>query len=481
MWMSMCTRDGAPFPWVRCAASLVEQEERRRFGKKKLKVGNAKIGKGSFSKVFRASIDGLHTRLAVKQSRIKDTYHRQVMLREVFALRYLGDSAHIVPFVGAKFVAAPHGTTVSLVFARAESDLHTWLETRLSPLGGRMAVCLLRQLFEALSFLHDRCLVHRDIKPRNILVYPGLTGCPDLRLGDLGTCISLRNGLHSQHELVTTLYYRPPEVAWSRMIAETTGAVHGLTRRRTGSMMWPEASLTRLRGIALARLGECGVRVLREDRIGANTRLIVSFRSMDKDFVSDIRLCIDPDTHPGRCRVELRVCAETEVLASKGVDILRYLLEMRTTSVIPESERMIFSIDNPSSLRIQPRPTVDRIARSPYFEGYAGFFSYEQDVFSMGCTAYEVLFGTMYPLYHVKLEKKKNNNKSDICDKELLETVFRVCDTDGSPLIPPCSFFGDKKEGDDTLEDLIKQTAGLRHMCRYSARDCVRVLDHIGI
>ena len=66
---------------------------------------------------------------------------------------------------------------------------------------------ILRQLLEALAYLHERKLAHRDIKPENILI--SIAG--NAKLGDFGLCHST-----SSQRLLTTPcgspLYAPPEI-----------------------------------------------------------------------------------------------------------------------------------------------------------------------------------------------------------------------------------------------------------------------------
>lgn len=88
--------------------------------------------------------------------------------------------------------------------------------------------CLLQQLLDAVSFLHDRLLVHRDIKPTNILYHGSGPKLGTLVLCDFGLTRRLSKntvgggdgeggseGQPPQQQLsplVVTLYYRAVEI-----------------------------------------------------------------------------------------------------------------------------------------------------------------------------------------------------------------------------------------------------------------------------
>jgi len=52
--------------------------------------------------------------------------------------------------------------------------------------------CFAKQLLSALAYCHDRSVVHRDVKPENILLQTGDNGCSILKLADFGVARSLR-------------------------------------------------------------------------------------------------------------------------------------------------------------------------------------------------------------------------------------------------------------------------------------------------
>lgn len=52
--------------------------------------------------------------------------------------------------------------------------------------------CFTKQLLSALAYCHDRGVVHRDVKPENILLQTRDNGCETLKLADFGVALSLR-------------------------------------------------------------------------------------------------------------------------------------------------------------------------------------------------------------------------------------------------------------------------------------------------
>jgi cyclin-dependent kinase 12/13 len=82
---------------------------------------------------------------------------------------------------------------------------------------------IIRQLFEALHYLHERKIVHRDIKTSNILI----THRHQVKLADFGLtrCIESFDGRDQKSNLtnnVITMWYRPPELLLGSIKYSTT-------------------------------------------------------------------------------------------------------------------------------------------------------------------------------------------------------------------------------------------------------------------
>ena len=80
-------------------------------------------------------------------------------------------------------------------------------------LPAQWAATLLDQLLLALEAVHDAGLVHRDVKPANLLLEPTGAGRPHLRLGDFGVAVALNEPrLTAGPTVFGTPGYRAPEV-----------------------------------------------------------------------------------------------------------------------------------------------------------------------------------------------------------------------------------------------------------------------------
>ena len=70
---------------------------------------------------------------------------------------------------------------------------------------------IIKQLLQALSYLHSQNYVHRDVKPDNIL----LSSLGEIKLTDFDLCRKVVSGTNPEEKMsrnAVTLYYRPPEI-----------------------------------------------------------------------------------------------------------------------------------------------------------------------------------------------------------------------------------------------------------------------------
>ncbi|KAM7176587.1 cyclin-dependent kinase 6 [Macrochelys suwanniensis] len=99
-------------------------------------------------------------------------------------------------------------TKLTLVFEHVDQDLTTYLDKVPKPgVPTETIKDMMFQLLRGLDFLHSHRVVHRDLKPQNILV----TSSGQIKLADFGLAriYSFQMALTS---VVVTLWYRAPEV-----------------------------------------------------------------------------------------------------------------------------------------------------------------------------------------------------------------------------------------------------------------------------
>jgi len=88
-------------------------------------------------------------------------------------------------------------------------DLFSYIESKNGKLREVDAAAIIRQVLIALCFLHKNNIVHRDIKPDNILMAGLAAGCRVV-LTDFGAARKIQGRLHRMSTVVGTHEYAAP-------------------------------------------------------------------------------------------------------------------------------------------------------------------------------------------------------------------------------------------------------------------------------
>ena len=166
------------------------------------------LGEGAFGRVYKATHTLTHTEVAVKVMKIDKTV-AGLIEREVEALKKVSH-----PNLAQLYQACSVSGRCFLVQEYcAGKSLRTIISSRREPvIPDDLAASIFAQLTEAVRFLHERLIFHRDIKPDNII----LNRSGVVKLIDLGLCAMPADGNSLLTEYNGTRKYSAPEVLQRR-------------------------------------------------------------------------------------------------------------------------------------------------------------------------------------------------------------------------------------------------------------------------
>ncbi|MEM6471737.1 MAG: serine/threonine-protein kinase [Planctomycetota bacterium] len=174
----------------------------------------SKAGAGGMGQVYRARHKLMDRAVAIKllnQSTVEDEVAQQRFLREIRSLAKLSHHNIVTAFDARVFL----GRTC-LVTEWVDGDDLRELVRRDGPLSTEKALTCVRQAAEGLQYAHSVGLIHRDVKPANlILTPPGVVKLLDLGLAKLDAHsdfdFHVDDSLTAPHQFVGTAAYISPE------------------------------------------------------------------------------------------------------------------------------------------------------------------------------------------------------------------------------------------------------------------------------
>lgn len=163
------------------------------------------IGEGTFGRVYQSTrSDGLE--VAVKEIKLRDEV---LQMHEVWTLQRLGSHPNIVRLLDFSVRGDAGGLQeLTIVMEFCHCDLLALIRKGLAHAEVKN---LSAQLLCGLAFAHRQAVVHKDLKPANILV----TGQGTLKIADWGSS--------GRTKRCTTLWYRAPETLLLDGVADAPG------------------------------------------------------------------------------------------------------------------------------------------------------------------------------------------------------------------------------------------------------------------
>jgi eukaryotic-like serine/threonine-protein kinase len=176
------------------------------------------VGSGGMSTVFRARDLQLERRVAIKilhERYVDDAEYVERFRREARAVARLSH-----PNIVTVIDRGDEGGRQYIVFEHVEGENLKELVTRTGRLPPRRALELVIPVADGLAFAHEHGLVHRDVKPQNVL----LSSEGEIKVTDFGIARSLdvEHGVTQTGTVLGTSEYLAPEQASGEPVSPAT-------------------------------------------------------------------------------------------------------------------------------------------------------------------------------------------------------------------------------------------------------------------
>lgn len=164
----------------------------------------AVIGEGSYATVYRGYSSRLGVVVALKEITLNPEEGAPfTAIREASLLKGL---KHANIIVLHDIIHTP--SKLTFVFEYVDTDLSHYMEGYPKGMLKGDALLFLYQLLRGLEYVHARRILHRDLKPQNLLI----SRRGELKLADFGLARAKSVPSHTYSHEVVTVWYRPPDV-----------------------------------------------------------------------------------------------------------------------------------------------------------------------------------------------------------------------------------------------------------------------------
>ncbi|CAH1158831.1 unnamed protein product [Phyllotreta striolata] len=205
------------------------------FGKSEAYIKLEQLGEGSYATVYKGFSNLQNQVVALKEIILQEEEGAPfTAIREASLLKEL-KHANIVTLHDIVHTRQ----TLTFVFEYVHTDLSQYLERNPGGLDTRNVQLFLFQLLRGLSYCHKRRVLHRDVKPQNLLI----SEIGELKLADFGLARAKSVPSHTYSHEVVTLWYRPPDVLLGSTDYSTSLDMWGvgciLVEMITGTALFP--------------------------------------------------------------------------------------------------------------------------------------------------------------------------------------------------------------------------------------------------
>merc|ERR1719384_1331911 len=165
------------------------------------------LGEGTYGVVHKARCTSTGVIVALKTMKL-DSEEEGVPSTAIREIALLKDLSH--PNVVELLDVHCTPKKMVLAFEFVENDLKKYMKGRGRPLEPKTIMSFCYQLSKGVEHLHASSVLHRDLKPQNLLI----SGKPPLRLkiADFGLARAYTLPIPKYTHEVVTVWYRPPEI-----------------------------------------------------------------------------------------------------------------------------------------------------------------------------------------------------------------------------------------------------------------------------
>ena len=169
-------------------------------------------GSGAFGKVFKSKIRNTNKLVALKQIKFNEEKNKKegfpiTAMREIILMKQLNHQ-NILSL--NEIVVSPNNETY-LVFEYMDFDFLRLITEHKIKFKPEHVKCIMNQILQGMKYLHEKSIVHRDIKCANILINKK----GEVKIGDFGLARIINDRNNIKKHLtpgVVTLWYKAPEL-----------------------------------------------------------------------------------------------------------------------------------------------------------------------------------------------------------------------------------------------------------------------------